>query len=206
MDENNATYIYPTIATCIEEMDRLTDKEYKFTIPSINFNKSSSEEDKSEEKNQGITNIANDKKVSIGKVEINNYFMIYVPKELMSISYTTIGMSGDLEGDGYNYSKMNFRDQSSSNGGINTNITIPPHPDSSYTISSILINAFRIGAGAINGIKQYYDSFKMSVRTSKDNSGITIEPKDRYIKKGSQWIVIFIDGDPSKPAILARYK
>ena len=206
MDENNTTYIYPTIATCIEEMDRLTDKEYKFTIPSINFNKSSSEEDKSEEKNQGITNIANDKKVSIGKVEINNYFMIYVPKELMSTSYTTVGMSGDLEGDGYNYSKMNIRDQSSSNGGINTNITIPPHPDSSYTISSILINAFRIGAGVINGIKQYYDSFKMSVRTSKDNSGITIEPKDRYIKKGSQWIVIFIDGDPSKPAILARYK
>lgn len=206
MDEINS-YIYPTIGICIEDIDRLDPKEYKFTIPSINFNKDSSKEDKTELKNQGITNIANDKNVTIGKVEVNNYFMIYIPKEIMSTTYTTVGMSGELMGSsGHNYSKLSFNSVEGSGGGINTNVTIPAHPIYSYTITSIILNALRLGGGIINGIKQTYDSFKIDAKTNNKDSGMTIMPSDRIIEKGSQWIVVFIDGDPSKPAVIARYK
>lgn len=206
MDEISTNIIYPTIAICIENMDRLKDKEYKFTIPFLNFNMNASEEEKDEIKNQGITNIANDKKVSIGKVEINNYFMIYVPKELMSINQTNIGIDGYVEGMGSNISNLSYNSSNIDNGNFNTSITIPPHTESSYTISNIIMSIIRFGAGVISNIKQSYDSIKLKIHTTYKNNGITIEPKDRIIKKGSKWIVIFIDGDLSKPAIIARYK
>lgn len=205
MDENNS-YIYPTIAICIEDIDRLTSKEYKFTIPSINFNKSSSTEDKTEEKNQGITNIANDSNIQIGKVEINNYFTIYLPKEVMSSTYTTIGMNGTLTGEGNNNSSINFGSVNSNSGNVNTNITIPPHPDTSYTITSFIMTLFKLGGGTISSIKQSIKSFRVHTKTTGDDNGMEIMPQDRYITKGSKWVVVFIDGDPSKPAIIARYR
>lgn len=206
MDENNYSYIYPTIGICIEDIDRLAGKEYKFTIPSINFNKSSSSEDKSEEKNQGITNIANEDKVSIGKVEINNYFMIYVPKELLATTYTTIGMDGTLIGEGHNFSNITFFSVNSNSGNVNTNIVIPPHPTTTYTITSFVMSLFRIGTGAMKGIKQNYDSYRIHAKTPSGNSNMEVMPYDRYIPKGSKWIVVFIDGDPTKPAVVCRYR
>ena len=177
MDEINS-YIYPTIGICIEDIDRLDPKEYKFTIPSINFNKDSSKEDKTELKNQGITNIANDKNINIGKVEVNNYFMIYIPKEIMCDTYTEFGMSGTIEGSGSNISEAD--------------ISIP-----------ILRS---INRRYIGNIRQTFNSIMISIKTAKTNNGIKIIPKDNIIKKGSQWIIVFIDGDPSKPAVIARYK
>lgn len=205
MDENYS-YIYPTIAICIEDIDRLSGREYKFTIPSINFNKSSSSEDKSEEKNQGITNIANEDNVSIGKVEINNYFMIYVPNELIATTYTTVGMDGTLIGEGHNYSNINFGSVQSGSGNVNTNIIIPAHPTTPYTITSFVMSLFRIGSGNMKGIKQNFDSYKIHAKTPSSNHDMSVMPQDRYIPKGSKWIVVFIDGDPTKPAIVARYR
>ena len=205
MDENNS-YIYPTIAICIEDIDRLSSRPYKFTIPSINFNKSSSSEDKTEEKNQGITNIANEDNVSIGKVEINNYFLIHIPKEIIATTYTTIGMDGTLIGEGNNNSDIKFNSINSNSGNVNTNILIPPHPINPYTIVSFIMSLFKLGSGSIGGIKQVYDSYKIHAKTTAMNNGMQIIPQDRYISKGSQWVVVFIDGDPSKPAIIARYK
>ncbi len=202
--EENSLYIYPTIAICIEDIDRLIDKEYKFTIPSINFNKSSSSEEKEEMKNQGITNIINNENISINKIEINNYFMIYIPKEVMSTTYTSVGVSGTLFGDsGYNYSSLNFESFNGNNGSADTDITVSETPE---TISSFILSLLKLGNGIIKGIKQTFDSFKLSIRSSGPNNGIDIIPNDRYIKKGSQWVVMFIDGDPSKPTIIARYR
>jgi len=206
MDDNSLNITYPTIAICIEDMDRLEDKEYKFTIPSLNFNMDSEKEEKDEIKNQGITNIANDKKVSIGKVEINNYFMIYVPKELMSINQTSVGVTGYIEGSGSNLSSLSYANSSVNSGNFATSIIIPPHPYSSYGIYKIAMTAIRFVSGALTNIKQSYDSIKINMHTTSKDSGMTVEPHDRIIKKGSQWIVVFIDGDPSKPAIIARYK
>lgn len=205
MDENNS-YIYPTIAICIEDIDRLSNKAYKFTIPSINFNKKSSSEDKTEEKNQGITNIANEDNISIGKVEINNYFLINIPKEIIATTYTTVGMDGTLIGEGNNNSKLTFNGVTSNSGNINTNIRIPAHPTTEYIIRSFIMSLFRIGSGSMNGIKQSFDSYRIHAKTPGSNHDMEIMPQDRYIPKGSQWVVVFIDGDPSKPAIIARYK
>ena len=204
MDENNS-YIYPTIAICIEDIDRLSNKAYKFTIPSINFNKNSSSEDKKEEKNQGITNIANEDNISIGKVEINNYFLIHIPKEVIATTYTTLGMDGTLIGEGNNNSKLSFNSVVSSSGGVNTNITIPAHPTTEYTIRSFIMSLFKIGSGSMGGIKQSFDSYRIHAKTTGSDNGMQVMPQDRYIPKGSKWVVVFIDGDPTKPAIISRY-
>ena len=204
MDESNS-YIYPTIAICIETMDRLTSREYKFTIPSLNFNMNTSQEEKNELKNQNITNIANESNVSINNIEINNYFMIYVPKELMSVCITKAGISGDVQGTGSNFSEIVFQKVNSS-GNISTDITIPPHPETSYSINGIRMIVFKLVSGMISGIRQTYKSTKLKIKTDQGNNGIDIMPYDRYISKGSQWVVTFIDGDPSKPAIISRYR
>ena len=173
---------YPEIAICLEKIDRTNPGVKNFYIPILTPNVDiTSLKTKTEIVHQNSANIANENKVKISNIQIQNYIPITIPKELCSFvggnikiengSGSFYSASGDIVIDG----------NTTSDGG-----------DYSHTHRTLA----GLGRSYFNNLS--YDKF------SSECSYLPVD-EERYIPEGSKWIVVFIGGDIGKPQIIGRY-
>lgn len=169
---------YPEIAICIEKIDRCNPGTKKFIIPILTPNLDINKERK-ETIHQNNSFIDNLDSISIKNIEIKNYIEIAIPPELCYYAGTT-----QL----FNISNANMSASLNGTHNISGSGTVgPPHDYDRLSVSGN-INMELNGTESING-----------------NIHLVPQDSDRYIEKGSKWIVVFIGGDIGKPQIISRY-
>lgn len=194
---------YPEIAVCIEAIDRVNPGKKKFYIPVLTPNvDTTSLKTKDNIIYQNNSNIANESSVSISNVTISNYIEMTVPRELCGYIGGTHKVTGkgtqELKGEGsQSFSSISLKMSGSSN--INGSGTVgPPMAYSSLSVSANLTDTNISGSGS----NSYTNSENNTYTNEAEESFI---PVDRYIPKGSKWIVVFIGGDINQPQIIGRY-
>lgn len=171
---------YPEIAICIDVIDRTNPGTRNFYIPVLTPNvDTSSLKTKVETIHQNNSNIANENKVKINNIQIQNYIPITIPKELCAF----VGGDFNIQNNG----NMSFN----SSGTITINGRTGPGGGLDHSHSTL----FGTGNATYNGNESLYKGILNS--TPIDNQ--------RYIAAGSKWIVVFIGGDIGKPQIIGRY-
>lgn len=194
---------YPEIAVCIEQIDRVNPGKKKFYIPVLTPNvDTSSLKTKDNVIYQNNSNIANESSVSISNVTISNYIEMAVPRELCGYIGGKHKVTGQgvqkLQGEG-TQSFSNISLTMSGNSIIDGSGTVgPPMGYSSLNVSASL------SAMNINGHgTDKYTNIEENVYSNEAEEEFI--PADRYIPKGSKWIVVFIGGDINQPQIIGRY-
>ena len=173
---------YPEIAICIDIIDRTNPGTKNFYIPILTPNvDTTSLTTKTETVYQNNASIANENKVNISNVKIQNYIPITIPKELCA--YT-----------GGNYIIKN--NNTPIGVDITGEISITGNTEYAPGLASHMHSTLDgIGRTHIYGSINKYEG------------DLNIVPRDdeRYIPAGSKWIVVFIGGDIGKPQIIGRY-
>lgn len=195
---DNLDLKYPEIAIAMEQIDRINPGKIKFIIPVLTPNMSTSklEETKIYQNSSNLQN--SDTKPEVETLDATNYIKIKVPRELCAY---VGGVFELLEAQVWP-GKENAKD-------INSVLHVR---DADTTIR----NAHQVGSGTVRGGGLPCGGGNRinvtgSVKgTMNFNNGIpkgylNLMPVDRYIKKGSKWIVVFIGGDITKPKIISRY-
>lgn len=195
---------YPEIAVCIETIDRVNPGKKKFYIPVLTPNvDTTSLKTKDNIVYQNNSNIANESSVSISNVTISNYIEMVIPRELCGY----IGGKHKIKGEGKQKLKGEGTQKLSSidlkmsgTTGINGSGTVgPPMAYASLSISEARLSDTDIsGSGNDSYISEENNTYTNEAEESFD-------PVDRYIAKGSKWIVVFIGGDINQPQIIGRY-
>lgn len=177
---NDLDLRYPEIAICIDKIDRTNPGVCNFYIPILTPNLDTTSLKKKEEIIRLDNSIiANQDSLSISNIKIQNYIPIEVPKELCAFVGGPFNVTniGDIEFD--------------SDGTI----TIQGNTTS---INKLIIHTHATLDGEGTATYKGKESFKGILNIIPD--------KDRYIKEGSKWIVVFIGGDIGKPQIIAPYR
>lgn len=195
---DNLDLKYPEIAIAMQDIDRINPGLVKFIIPVLTPNMSTS---KIEEKKiyQNSSNLQNSEtKPEIETIDAANYVKIRVPRELCAYvggvfqlleAYTWPGKENASDVD----SVLNVRD---------ANTTIKQ----ARQIGSGTVRGGGLPCGGGNRINVSGTvSGIMAFNNGIPKGYFNLMPVDRYIKKGSKWIVVFIGGDITKPRIIARY-
>lgn len=172
---------YPEIAICIDKIDRTNPGTKNFYIPILTPNVDiTSLKTKTEIVHQNNSNIANEDKVKISNIQIQNFIPITIPKELCSF----VGGSIQIE---------------KGNGSFNAsgNISISGHTTSDGGEYSHTHDTLSGLGKASFDCKSYTDFKSICIYNPID--------EERYIPEGSKWIVVFIGGDIGKPQIIGRY-
>lgn len=208
-ESSNASLRYPEIAVCLEQIDRLNPKTtYKFRIPSLTPDMNSSEnamDKKITQKNDAIENETNN--IEVKEVNISNYLELPVPRELLTYIGKDYKITGRVNIDGSG--SCSFSSSESYSGSESQSGSCAVNASGSVSDPGGSINVS--GSGSLNG----------SISGSVDSSGtmtfngaeglfsvegeLNLVPINRYIEKGSQWIVLFIGGDVNKPRLIAPY-
>lgn len=176
---DNLDLRYPEIAIALQDIDRTNPGIVKFSIPILTPSLNNTEIF-TNEIHQNSSSLVNKNKsiVEVDNIIQKNYVEIPVPEELCTICH---GIFYVLEED----SILEVKD-------ANTRI------DGSLSGSGSVIEggSFSV-SGNVNGIMEF--------ESENVKGQLNVIPKDRYIKKGSKWIVEFIGGDITHPRIVARY-
>ena len=179
---------YPEIAVCIERIDRVNPGTKKFYIPVLTPNvDTTSLKTKDNIVYQTNSNIANEQSVSISNVTVSNYIEMTIPRELCGY----VGGKHKIKGQGksiFQAIKLALK------GSTNISGTGTVGPADSYSVLSV--SGARLSSMDVNGTGN--DEYTNEALEEFD-------PVERYIEKGSKWIVVFIGGDINQPQIIARY-
>lgn len=188
---------YPEIAIAMQDIDRINPGKVKFVIPVLTPNMSTSKAT-SQTVHQDSSNLQNaESKPEVTSLKMDNYVEIKVPKELCAF---TGGCYEILES--YDWPEVET-------AGCDSILHV--RDADMYTKNARQVGTGSVscdnpdccGGSAINvlGYVQGIIKFNNGIPTGFLN----LMPVDRYIKKGSKWIVVFVGGDVTKPRIIARY-
>lgn len=208
---DNLDLKYPEIAIAIQSIDRMNPGKVKFVIPALTPDYSSTEEI-SKTIMQNKQNIQNYNKdlLTVGKISMVNYIEIYLPRELTVYLGQEYTLTGTIEIEGNSESTATGAiAQTSSEGAINfSNATINANGTVDDEGGNINVTGSISGSngtlsisGPITGTINLNGTGSYNITEGK----ITLTPTDRYIAKGSKWVVIFVAGDINKPQIIGRY-
>lgn len=165
---------YPEIAIAMQAIDRTNPGVVQFSIPILTPTMNNSSPSENTV-HQTNSNIQNgETQPEIDNIEVSNYVSIRVPKELCAF----VGGWFDVEG-GSNHSA-----------------------DGTYQESGNLSGSGGIGETSL-GVS-YSSSGTEHVDYTNVQGEHDLMPQDRYIPKGSKWIVVFLGGDVTKPRIIGR--
>ena len=169
---------YPEIGIAMQDIDRLNPGRVKFIIPVLTPDMDTSKvvEQKVHQTKSNLKNA--DRNLEIENISIPNYIEIPIPKELCAVS----------EGD-FNVSEGTI----SLTGG-----------------SSSISDAYQSGAGSVSELSGFISvtgsiSGTLNITNGNVRGTLNITPSDRYIEKGSKWIIVFVGGDITKPRVISRY-
>lgn len=174
----NIDFRYPEIAVCLDVIDRLYPKSYRFRIPSMTPDM---EEEQPIDKTivQNGNNIANeDNNIEIENIELCNYFTLAMPRELVSYIGRWYYIEGEIDIYGSDSATID-------NTSISGSVSDP--------------GDFVRGSGNIK-LSGHKGSYQIT------RGKVNLTPIDRYIDKGSKWIIMFVGGDVNKPNIIAPYR
>lgn len=176
---DNLDLKYPEIAIALQDIDRTNPGLVKFSIPILTPNLDNSKifTNKIYQNSSSLVN-KNKGEFEVDDLILSNYVEIPVPREICCI----------CDGIFYILRKDSILDVDNADTEIQGRLA--------GSGSVVEGGSFSV-AGSVNG--------KMDFRSESLEGQINIMPKDRYIKEGSKWIVVFIGGDITKPRIVARY-
>lgn len=165
---------YPEIAIAMQDIDRTNPGVVQFSIPILTPTMNNSTPTESTV-HQTNSNIQNgETQPEIDNIEVSNYVSIEVPKELCAF----VGGWFDVHGGSYHNATGTYSESGTLNGTGSIG-------DTSLGVS-------------------YNSSGTENVDYTNVQGAHDLWPQDRYIPKGSKWIVIFLGGDVTKPRIIAR--
>lgn len=169
---------YPEIGIAMQDIDRLNPGSVKFIIPVLtpNLNSSKISEQTAYQNDNNLKNA--NKNLEITNLKISNYIEIKVPKELCAVSGGEYIITGGT---------LNYNTNAGSLTGKLSGIgSVWVEGSQGFSVDGSATGAINLGGGKITG-------------------RINLTPVDRYIKKGSKWIIVFVGGDITKPQVISRY-
>lgn len=188
---------YPEIAIAMEDIDRINPGKVKFIIPVLTPNLPTNKIS-TQTVYQNSSNLQNaESKPEVTNLTMSNYVEIKVPKELCAF----VGGCYEIL-ESYDWPEVETKGCDSILHVRDANMkTINANQVGYGSVSCN--NAECCGGSSINvlGYVQGIMKFTDGIPTGFLN----LMPVDRYIKKGSKWIVVFVGGDVTKPRIIARY-
>lgn len=182
---DNLDLKYPEIGIAMQDIDRLNPGVVKFVVPILTPNLNTSElvDTVSRQNSRNLMNA--EKNMDIRNIRLSNYISIPVPAELCTITateYKIVSGSITMTSENSNISKAHQ---------IGTGEIHIPTNNASASIDV---------TGRIYGSLTINDS-----NISKGKISIVPSDEDRYIEKGSKWIIVFVGGDITKPRVISRY-
>lgn len=181
---NDLDLKYPEIGICIEDIDRTDPGKRKFIIPVLTPNYSSSSE-YTGKIHQNSANLENADKsnIEIGNIDVSNVVQIEIPKELCSL----------IEGD-WKIIDPGTRSIVDLTNGTET-----------ITGANLAGSGSVIEGGSFN-VSGHVSGGTLSVTNSDIEGVVHLFPTEEYrwIKKNSRWVIVFLGGDITKPAVIAR--
>lgn len=173
----------PEIATCLDKIDRYKSGTYKFKIDVLTpyMNQAIPTTTTVVQNSSNIIS-ENSAAAGVSNLTVSNYIEIKLSREVCTLYGGAFTITGDVSGT-INSSWSGSASSAEIKGSINID-------------TGTASGKFTASGGSIN-----LTSAHMKITSGKVN----LVPSDRYIKKGSKWIVVFIGGDITKPQILAPY-
>lgn len=169
---------YPEIGIAMQDIDRTNPGKVKFIIPILtpNLDTSKISEQTAYQNDSNLKNA--DKNLEITNLKISNYIEIGIPKELCALP------SGE-----YNVVSGTLNCSSASGtiqGRLNGTGSVWTGPPGGFSVDGAAKGTLNFSNGQVTG-------------------KLNLVPVDRYIKKGSKWIIVFVGGDITKPQVISRY-
>lgn len=174
---------YPEKAIAIDRIDRMNPIGIRFIIPILTPYMNN---DKIIEKDvfQNKQNLINsDKLIEIENIHMCNYIKMNIPKELCSLPNAKY-----------------YIDKESSNIKLND-------IDININNANTVINITSSNEYSIHGNISLSNNNNDSISTKNIEGELTLKlsDEDRYIDEYSEWIVVFIGGDITKPKIIGKF-
>lgn len=184
----NIEFRYMEIGIALTTIDRMNPGTIPFVIPSL-----MPKEDKVDVKDRKI--VQNSKSnlmtenagaVDVSTFEVSNAIYITIPRELTGLPGAVYDFEGTATYTGAGGNGDNIDIDSSNMEGYGT---------VSETLGYINVNGHTTGTIASYG---YY------MGNIKGTANFTLNNVNRYIEKNSRWLIAFIGGDISMPAVVCR--
>ena len=209
-DETASSIIpYPEIAVCLEQIDRLYPKDsYKFRIPALTpdmNNVETATEKKIPQTNKAVENEVNN--IEVKDVNIGNYIELPMPKELLSFVGRDYKVTGRVSINGNGSTSFSAQEtysgsgSHSGQGSVNASGSVSDPGGRVDVSGNVSVNGSVSGTVSTSGTMTFNGDGSFAI-----DGDIKLVPTDRYIKAGSQWIVLFIGGDVNKPRLIAPYE
>ena len=225
---SNIDLKYLELGIALQKIDRMNPGVIPFCIPVLTptMNQNNKVDNKIIQANK--TNIVseNSAAVDVSNIQISNYINIEIPKELCCLPAPVYDIKGTVAIDGqytlnngsHNITikgNINASGSNNLNGTESASGTIYLYPtDTNYVYNYNINNGFtNINAsgdinmdGTITGIESALDGAgHINIDgTIEGTIETTLNDVNRYIEKGSKWLIAFIGGDVSMPRVICR--
>lgn len=227
-NNSSMSMTFMEIGIAVDRIDRHKPGKINFVIPILTPDADTSKMKESKVPQKSKSNILNDNKeaVDVSDIKVSNTIAIEIPRELCCIPNPVYDIDGTCVIDGsYNMSgtsdititgNVNASGSISTSGNSNGTGTSSGNGvigSGGYSLSSMTYNvsSSMSGSGSINmdgtisGSESLSGDGHINIDgTIKGTIKTELNKVNRYIEKGSKWLIAFIGGDMSMPCVVCR--